>query len=239
VEEKMTEWAPHPLIIVCAGGFATELASYVRDFQIVGQPLFVRAFVDDHRFESTFEGAPLLGSVDDLGTFLAAHPDEEHAYVVAVGDNRTRAEVVRRVERLGAANLSPWTLRHVSAIVGQGVEIGHGTCLGPGSIVTTHVTIGDHGILNTNSSVSHEATIGSFVNVCPGASICGGVTIGEGCYIGAGVTVADGIQVGAWSVVGAGSVVIEDVPPHVTVAGAPARIIQRHGRGLRQPLLAG
>lgn len=235
----MAECTPRPLIVVCAGGLATELASYVRGLQIDGEPLHLRAFVDDYRYESTFEGAPLLGGVDDLGTFLAAHPDEEHAYIVAVGDNRTRAEVVRRVERLGATNLTPWTLRHVTAIVGQAVEIGHGSCLGPGSIVTTRVTIGNHGIVNTNSSVSHEVTIGPFVNVGPGASICGGVTIGEGCYIGPGATVVDGIQVGAWSVVGAGSVVIEDVPSHVTVAGAPARIIQRHGRGLRQPMLAG
>jgi acetyltransferase EpsM len=65
------------------------------------------------------------------------------------------------------------------------------------------------------------------------------VTIGEGCHVGAGATVADGIQVGAWSVIAAGSVVTDDVPSHVTVSGAPARIIQRHGRGLRQPLLAG
>ncbi len=239
VEERMTEVDPHPLIIVCAGGFGIELASYVRDGRIVGEPLYVRAFVDDHRFESTFEGAPLLGRVEDLGAFLAARPDEQHAYVVAVGDNRMRAEVVRRVERLGAPNLKPSTLQHVGAIVAQDVEIGAGTCLGPGSVVSTHVVIGNHGIVNTNSSVSHDATIGAFVNICCGASVCGGVTIGEGCFIGAGATVADGIQVGAWSVIGAGSVVTEDVPSHVTVAGAPARIIQRHGRGLRQPLLAG
>jgi acetyltransferase EpsM len=239
VEEKMSEFMPHPLIIVCAGGFAADLASYIRAQRVVGEPMFVRAFVDDHRFESTYEGAPLLGGVEDLGAFLAAHPDDMYAYVVAVGDNRTRAEVVRRVERLGATNLTPGTVQHSSALVGHAVEIGHGTCLGPGSIVTTRVVIGNHSIVNTNSSVSHETALGSFVNVNPGASICGGVTIGEGCYIGAGATVVDGIQIGDWSVIEAGSVVIEDVPPHVTVTGSPARIIQRHGRGLRQPMHVG
>jgi acetyltransferase EpsM len=205
----------------------------------VGEPIYVRGFTDDHRFEPSFEGAPLLGGIDKLGAFLASHPDEMFAYITAVGDNRTRADVVRRVEALRAPNLKSWTARHVTAIVGETIEIGDGSCLGPGAIVTARVKIGQHSILNANCSVSHDAAIGSFVNVSPGAAICGEVVVGDGCYIGAGATVTGGVQIGAWSIVGAGAVVTEDVPSHVTVAGSPARIIQRHGRTPRLPTLVG
>lgn len=235
----MVEIVPRPLIVVCAGGHAAELASYVRALQIVGEPIFVRGFVDDHRFESTYEDIPLLGGIANLGSFLAEHPTEPFLYISAVGDNRTRADVVRRIQCLEAPNLSPWTVRHATATVGDTVRIGVGTCLGPGVVVTARVTIGDHCVLDANSSVSHDAEIGAYVNVNPGASICGNVTIGDGCSIGAGATVADGVQVGTWSVIGAGAVVTEDVPAHVTVVGSPARIIQRHGRGTRLPTLVG
>lgn len=239
VEREMVENTSRPLIVVCAGGHASELASAVRDLQIVGGPVDIRSFVDDHRFESTFEGAPLISGIERLGAFLDLHADEQFWYIATLGDNRARAAVVRRVEGLRASNLSPWTARHVSAVVGDTVQIGVGSRLGPGAIVTARVTIGDHCIVNANSSVSHDVEIASFVNVGPGAAICGGASIGEGCSIGAGATIVDGVQVGAWSVVGAGAVVSEDVPAHVTVDGAPARIVQRHGRGMRQATLAG
>ena len=199
----------------------------------------MRGFVDDHRFEARFEGAPILGGIDDLGVYVAAHSDEVFHYVAAVGDNRTRAEVVRRVERLGAVNLLPVTVRHTTAVIGPDAEMGAGSCIGPGAIITAHVEIGGYCILNTNSSISHGASLGSFVHVAPGASICSGVTIEEGSYIGAGATVADDVIVGAWSVIAAGSVVTENVPARVTVMGAPARIVQRHGRSPRLPMLAG
>lgn len=235
----MVENTARPLIIIGAGGHASELAASIRDNQIVGGPLDVRGYVDDHRFESMFEGAPLLGGVDRLRAFLALHEDEQFWYLVTIGENRTRAAIDRRVERLGAENISPWTARHVTAVVGDTVRIGVGSRIGPGAVITSRVTIGDHGIVSANSSVSHDVEIGSFAHVGPGAAICSGAIIGEGCHIGAGATIADGVLVGAWSVVGAGAVVSEDVPAHVTVDGVPARIVHRHGRGMRQTTLAG
>src|SRR5581483_1136837 len=200
-EEGMAQDSPRQLIVVCAGGHAREVASYVRDLQAAGEQIVVRAFVDDHRFDSVFEGAPILGGLVHLRSFLSEHADAQFSYITAIRDNRARAKLIRRLDDLGALNLEPWTARHPTAIVGDAVQIGPGTCIAPGVIVTTGVTIGAHSILNVHSSVSHDASIGPLVNVSPGASICAGVTLGEGCTVGAGATVTDGIQVGEWSVI--------------------------------------
>jgi serine O-acetyltransferase len=49
--------------------------------------------------------------------------------------------------------------------------------------------------------------------------------IRQGVLLAAGCKVIGNIEVGQGAKVGAGSVVLEDVPPHVTVAGVPARIV--------------
>jgi acetyltransferase-like isoleucine patch superfamily enzyme len=96
-----------------------------------------------------------------------------------------------------------------------------------------------HVILNVHSAVFHDSVINAFVNIESGVSIGRRVTLGTGCSIGAGATVTDDVQVGEWSVIGAGAVVEDNVPAHVTVTGAPARIVQRHGRAMRHSRLAG
>ena len=56
-----------------------------------------------------------------------------------------------------------------------------------------------------------------------------GVTIGAGVWLGAGAKVLGNIEIGSCSRVAAGSVVVHPVPPRVTVAGVPARIVGEAG----------
>lgn len=53
------------------------------------------------------------------------------------------------------------------------------------------------------------------------------VHIKHGVYIGTGAIILSGVAVGTESVVGAGAVVTHDVPDHVVVVGAPARVIKK------------
>lgn len=50
--------------------------------------------------------------------------------------------------------------------------------------------------------------------------------IGRGAFIGVHCVVLPGVTIGERAIVGAGSIVTRDVPPRVTVAGVPARIIR-------------
>lgn len=85
----------------------------------------------------------------------------------------------------------------------------------------------------TGFVVGETAAIGDNVSILQGVTL-GGTgkseedrhpKIGNGVLIGAGAIVLGNIRVGECARIGAGSVVVKEVPPRVTVAGVPAKII--------------
>jgi len=51
--------------------------------------------------------------------------------------------------------------------------------------------------------------------------------VGSRAMLGVGASVIPGVRIGEGAVVGAGSVVLRDVPPGETVAGAPAKPLRK------------
>jgi serine O-acetyltransferase len=99
---------------------------------------------------------------------------------------------------------------HPAARIGAGVLLDH----------ATSIVIGETAVVEDNVSLLHEVTLGGT-----------GKTRGDrhpkvrsGVLIGAGAKILGNVSIGEGSKVGAGSVVLQDVPPHVTVAGIPARV---------------
>ena len=56
------------------------------------------------------------------------------------------------------------------------------------------------------------------------------VHVGRGAWIGFGASILPGVTVGDGAIVAARAVVVDDVPPHVVVAGNPARVVRRTPR---------
>jgi acetyltransferase EpsM len=216
------------IIIVGAGGHGSELFSYIQDMVAQGQPLHVAGFVDDHKPRGPWGASEIVGNLDDLKERALQHPQQTFHYITAVGDNRVRRQLVQKIDALEAPNITPWTLRHPSAVVAQNVEIGAGTCLAPGTIVTAGARLGQHCIVNVNASISHDCAIGDFVNINPRVALCGGVKVGEGCYVGAGSTIIERLTIGEWTTIGAGATAISHIPAHTTAVGVPARVIKHH-----------
>ena len=59
---------------------------------------------------------------------------------------------------------------------------------------------------------------------------CRPVTIGNRVWIGANVTILPGVTIGDGAIIGAGAVVTKDISPETTVAGIPAKEINRTNR---------
>lgn len=105
-----------------------------------------------------------------------------------------------------------------------GIDIHPGASIGPGLFIDhgAGVVIGETAELGENVTLYHGVTLGG-VSWSPGKRH---PTVGDNVVIGAGAKVLGPLNLGPSARVGANSVVIEDVPPHATVIGIPARIVQ-------------
>ena len=100
---------------------------------------------------------------------------------------------------------------HPAARFGNGIMLDHAT----GFVVGETAVVGD------NCSFLHAVTLGGSGKETGDRH----PKIGTGVLIGAGAKVLGNIHVGNCALIAAGSVVLQDVPPRMTVAGVPAKII--------------
>ena len=105
--------------------------------------------------------------------------------------------------------------------IGRGIMLDHGTGL----------VIGETAVVGDNVSLLQNVTLGGTGKSDQDRH----PKIGNGVLIGAGAKVLGNIKIGDCSRIGAGSVVLKEVPPRVTVAGVPAKVIGE--AGCAQPAL--
>lgn len=105
---------------------------------------------------------------------------------------------------------------HPAAQIGCGILMDHGT----GCVV------GETAIIENDVSLLHEVTLGGTGKEKGGARH---PIVRSGVLIGAGAKILGRVEIGEGAKVAASSVVLDDVPPHVTVAGVPACIVGASG----------
>lgn len=209
-----------PTIIIGAGGHGRVLADLVK---ALGQDIV--GFLDpDPALRGVWlNGIPVLGN-DDL---LINYSPESFNLTNGVGSTSSTSLRARIYERLTAANYKFQILSHPSAILAPSCSLAYGTQIMAGAVVQTGSKIGENTIVNTGAILDHDCVIGKHCHIAPGAVLSGSVHLGDICHVGTGASVIQGIRIGKGSLVAAGAVVIQDVPPNVTVAGVPARIVDK------------
>ena len=90
-------------------------------------------------------------------------------------------------------------------------ELGRGTVVMHGAIVSSGVVVAENCIVNSMALVEHDAQVGAHTHVSTGARINGEVRIGSRTFIGSGAIVRESVTIGDDCVVGAGCVVLNDV----------------------------
>jgi UDP-2-acetamido-3-amino-2,3-dideoxy-glucuronate N-acetyltransferase len=125
------------------------------------------------------------------------------------------------------------------ARIGTFVEIQKNALIGARCKISSHsfvcegVTIDDdvfigHGVMFINDRVPRATTDGKLQTEEDWA--CIPTRVRKGASIGTGAVIMCGVTIGAHSIVGAGAVVTHDVPDGVTVAGVPARVMNKDDR---------
>lgn len=107
--------------------------------------------------------------------------------------------------------------------VGLGVDIHPAATMGRGILIdhATGIVVGETAVVEDDVSILHSVTLGGSGKVAGDRH----PKVRRGVLLGAGCKVIGNIEIGAEAKVGAGSVVLEDVAPHVTVAGVPAKVV--------------
>ena len=100
---------------------------------------------------------------------------------------------------------------HPDARIGRGTMIDHAHA----------IVIGETAVVGDDVSMLHDVTLGGTGKEHGDRH----PKIGDGVLIGAGARILGNIRVGCCSRVAAGSVVLKEVPPGVTVAGVPAKVV--------------
>lgn len=100
---------------------------------------------------------------------------------------------------------------HPAARLGSGIMFDH----------ATGIVIGETAIVEDDVSILHAVTLGGTGKTSGDRH----PKIRKGVLLSAGCKVIGNIEVGTNAKVGAGSVVLSDVPPNVTVAGVPAKVV--------------
>lgn len=100
---------------------------------------------------------------------------------------------------------------HPAARIGKGILIDHGTS----------VVIGETAVVGDDVSMLHEVTLGGTGKESGDRH----PKVGKGVLIGAGAKILGNIRIGEGAKIAAGSVVLNEVPPHTTVAGVPAKVV--------------
>jgi sugar O-acyltransferase (sialic acid O-acetyltransferase NeuD family) len=207
------------LVIFGAGGHGRDILEAVRAINAVNVAWRCIGFVVDPGYPApeTLHDLPVLVGVDALRAY------HELDVVVAVGDPAGRQRIV---DRLGTSETIRFpSLVHPRAWIGNRVDLGVGTIVLAGAMITTDVELGAYSHVNVSSSISHDSRIGAFCTLGPGVNIAGRVKIGARVQIGTGASIIPGIEIGDDCVIGAGAVVIHSIPTAVTAVGVPARVL--------------
>lgn len=208
------------MLIVGAKGLAKEfLEIYVQ----LGQTSDLAFFddVNEDVGDYLFSRFPILKSEDQI---IDLFTKQNNLYTLGLGNPQLRKNLYTKFNRLGgelSSLISPY-----SRIGSFGNQIGQGSNIMTGTVITTDVTIGIATLINLNCTVGHDSIIGDFVEISPGVKVSGHCSIGSYSTIGTNATILPKVTIGKNVIVGAGAVVTQDIPENSLAVGIPARIIK-------------
>ena len=118
-----------------------------------------------------------------------------------------------------------WLALYLQSLASEvfAVDIHPAACIGSGILLdhATSFVVGETAVIEDDVSILHEVTLGG-TGKQTGARH---PIVRSGVLIGAGAKILGRVEIGTGAKIGAGSVVLNDVPPHKTVAGVPAVVV--------------
>lgn len=213
------------ILIYGAGGFGREVAWLAQSVVFCGQGFDVVSFIDDDDriCETTINDIEVLSLVRARGKYSGA------CVVSGIGVPAIREATMKKAS---AAGFCFATLVHPDAAMSKWIEIGEGTVICAGNILTTNIKLGKHVQINLDCTIGHDVIMEDYATLAPGVHVSGCVHLGKRVYVGTGAVIVNGIQsrpieIGDDAVIGAGACVTQSVPSGETWVGVPARPVRK------------
>lgn len=208
------------IAIYGASGFGRELAWLVESCQ---DERFVACFIDDDEGKqgTILNGIPVLS----LEAAVKKNPDAN--VIGGIGNPGIRQRLMQKAAAFG---LHFDSLVHPRVEISRWVEIGVGSVICAGSILTTNIRLGTHVQINLDCTIGHDVVLDDYTTLAPGVHVSGCVKCGKRVYIGTGAVILNGSQdnplfIGDDVVIGAGACVTKSVFEGIWV-GVPAKLIK-------------
>lgn len=209
------------MLVIGAKGFAKQLLEVLEQLNKTEN----LSFYDDLSTDGAallFNKFKIIKNIDEAKKYFnTVSPD----YALGTGNPELRKSLSEKFNAIGGkvrTIISPRAL-----ISKHNCYIADGVSILSNCVIESDVTIGYGSLINLNSTITHDTTIGKFCEVSPGAILSGGCSVGDMTFIGAGAVLLPKVKVGKNVTIGAGSVVTKDIEDNQTVAGAPAKPVQK------------
>lgn len=204
------------IVIIGAGGFAKEVAWLIEDLNTNKQEWNLLGFIDDNvdLQGKEINGYKVIGNIESFQKMSS-----EIYSIVAVGNGEIRRKIVEKLK-----NKKFVTLIHPDVKISKFSEIGEGSIIFSGGIVSVNTKIGKHCIMNFNTIVGHDCMINDYVTMLTDVKISGNIKIESNVTVGTGASLIQNIKIGENSVIGMGSAVLQNVKANCTALGVPAKI---------------
>jgi sugar O-acyltransferase (sialic acid O-acetyltransferase NeuD family) len=211
------------VLLLGAGGLAREVAAAASGYwRVVGM------LDDDPALHGT-----RLGGVEVLGGIDSAASRTERL-LVCIGSGSARRGIVERLAALGVDEERYARFVDDSVRTPAGVEVGAGSIVLAGSVLTADLRVGRHVVLMPNVVLTHDDVVEDYVTLAAGVAVGGYAVLRTESYLGMNSSVRQRTTVGVGAVVGMGAAVVSDIPDGETWAGVPARPLDTHRKARTQ-----
>lgn len=194
-------------VLIGAGGFAREIKAHMNNSSM-------KCFVDEQYYVENNSNILPLSQFDPT----------KYEALIAIGDPRERYDMAQKLPQ----NTKYFTFIHPSAILlGDDIEIGQGSIVCAGAILTTNIKIGKHAHINIQSTIGHDCTIGDYFTTAPGVNISGNCRVYDMVYVGTNAAIRQELTIHSGVTIGLNAGVVKHIEDSGVYTGVPAKKLVR------------
>lgn len=218
-ENSLTDY-----ILVGCGGFALEVAEYIKNEDYRLSLVNERAIVSDVVSESS-------SRFDDICSVLEYFPiihestntivsPSDKKVLVCLGSPEDRHRNYTSLKKLG---FSFGTLIHGTAWVSESARVCEGSIVAPFAFIGAKAEVGANCVVNVRATVGHDVYLGESSVLSPHSDMNGASRCGRVSLIGAGAFLDPEAAIGDYTKVASGSVIKQQFGDGYLLAGNPAK----------------